>query len=680
MEQISKIVPILSEENNNEKENKEKIKEEIIVDKNLSICESFSQYINPQRLVSYEYILKKNIRSFHLFKNREKLEYNNLEKILKLNENPTEIIFEINFKFTCDYESIETEIKEFLDMFGEILSLFFEINSNSLKVIFKYSFSLIYITYYLTQLLNNGKIEIKEDNLMKNENKSEEKGNQDDIAQFIKILTDNYKIDKNIGNNNSENNSDIIKSNDKKEEKKDIEEFMDSFNFLRFNQEKKEENITKKLLIKQNSETPIKKDKNISNSNIYKSNNSNQKKVTPLQFYQSSLPFNKELKPPIIYVPVIPKIVTKFPFQMLVPINSPFLGKTFQRFSNSNNKIDNLIDSSDINTQKEFDNNQNDNQIKKLFDDINHIIESIDEKKHGGEGGVNELNNENIFEEDEDNRNEEDTNTSNENNISPLKNCELSNLIRINNLNKEILSSSGNQNENLNVNNLPKNSISPNQIVYSKNNLENNIFKPLTNFVMVPQYNMNLKDFKKKLSYPSPISFNKNIIDFSKLTLATKNKIHFMTHSSRNYIYKYVCNYNIQIDNDNNFMVTKRIIGKNGCFLKKILQESCIKYGDYSTKIRLRGRGSGYIDKFNKNENDDPLILSVSSLNYPTYYNCCLLVDKLLNKIYDDFYEFLHLYLPKDLHYSITKKKIVKSEFIVDRMNSIPKINNDKDK
>ena len=170
----------------------------------------------------------------------------------------------------------------------------------------------------------------------------------------------------------------------------------------------------------------------------------------------------------------------------------------------------------------------------------------------------------------------------------------------------------------------------------------------------------------------NPINFNKDVIDFNKLTLETKNKVHFMTHSSRNYYYKYVCNYTVQIENDNLFMVTKRIIGKNGCFLKKILQESCIKYGDYSTKIRLRGKGSGYVDKVNNDNSEEPLMLSVSSLNYPTYYNCCLLLDNLMNKIYDDYYEHLHKILPKELHYSIIKKKLVKNEFVVDRVNTMP--------
>ena len=57
---------------------------------------------------------------------------------------------------------------------------------------------------------------------------------------------------------------------------------------------------------------------------------------------------------------------------------------------------------------------------------------------------------------------------------------------------------------------------------------------------------------------------------------------------------KFVCNYDIQIENDSHFRVTKRLIGYKGFALKKILLDSCIKFGDNSTKIRLRGKGSGY--------------------------------------------------------------------------------------
>jgi hypothetical protein len=70
--------------------------------------------------------------------------------------------------------------------------------------------------------------------------------------------------------------------------------------------------------------------------------------------------------------------------------------------------------------------------------------------------------------------------------------------------------------------------------------------------------------------------------------------INFSTAQSRLYVVKYVCNYDIQIENDGEFQVTRRLIGNKGAFLRKILYDCCIKYNDNSTKIRLRGKGSGY--------------------------------------------------------------------------------------
>ena len=171
------------------------------------------------------------------------------------------------------------------------------------------------------------------------------------------------------------------------------------------------------------------------------------------------------------------------------------------------------------------------------------------------------------------------------------------------------------------------------------------------------------------MNMPLPLGFNKNVINFDKLTLNTRNNIKFETHSSRDYYYKYVCNYLVQIENDENFLVTKRIIGKNGCFLKKIIQEACIKYGDFSTKIRLRGKGSGYIEH-NGKESEEPLMLCVSSLNYPTYYNCCMLIDSLLKKVYNDYYEYSVKMLPEKLLYSMKRKQILKHEFVVNRFAS----------
>ena len=56
---------------------------------------------------------------------------------------------------------------------------------------------------------------------------------------------------------------------------------------------------------------------------------------------------------------------------------------------------------------------------------------------------------------------------------------------------------------------------------------------------------------------------------------------------------KYICNFEIQILNDDKFRVTKRIIGNKGISLKQILYNSS-GWGNFSTKIRLRGKGSGF--------------------------------------------------------------------------------------
>ncbi len=159
-------------------------------------------------------------------------------------------------------------------------------------------------------------------------------------------------------------------------------------------------------------------------------------------------------------------------------------------------------------------------------------------------------------------------------------------------------------------------------------------------------------------------------IDFNKMTLQMKNDIKFNTYSNREYMYKYVCNYNIQIENDESFNVTKRIIGKNGYFLKKIIYEGCIKFNDYSTKIRLRGKGSGYKEGDLNIESNEPLELCISSLNYSTYINCCRLVESLLKKIYFDYYEYRKKITPSSLINAIKQKEIIKYEYVVNRFGN----------
>ena len=812
---------------------------------------SFAKYINPERLKPYEYMLKKNIRSFNIISNNEEKNEENIEKNMKEEFNSESPTLEINFKFTCDYELIETELKEFLELFGEINSLNYDMNSNSMKIIYKYYLSSVYINYYLNHLIYENKRKIKYGNYLIITEKDEENGadsenkktsgpnekQSEDIFKFIKFLTENYKSEPKrlhetpvkSAENKTINRSSEYNVKAKREEKfdeKKVEPPSNEKNNV-INPEKiinsSNVSVPKQLVLQQNSDNQV---KNSNPAKNYSANNiiSNDKTAKNTKRDSSQLrPFNSAMKPPFLFMPLVPQMNMKIgiPIPVLFPVSSSFLPKPLFNnklnkntskedkkeqkasfdFKHEENKINScLIDKGNnnpinsLNEKIENDNSQsqNERQIKEIFDNINSKIANISNHSNDSTNSNEKNNNNNISNDvnlDSINKSNSDLGSSNKNmsnksdstikteKVNKSDNAttdELRRIIDIKNLeglnlNKSMTSKEGNNKsnssssdfmssfkgktlslerlnnylqENKPVSNFENPSLSLNlehqsekdKIIPSvkreennlnqqnakdddnnkkeslsnskKNHLDqnqfqninpmNNYFNPMYNFFYIPtpipeetyqkQKNMKMEYPPIPIPYPAPMppfpnyffknnpdNFNKDVIDFNKLTLETKNKVHFMTHSSRNYYYKYVCNYTVQIENDNLFMVTKRIIGKNGCFLKKILQESCIKYGDYSTKIRLRGKGSGYVDKVNNNENsEDPLMLSVSSLNYTTYNNCCLLLDNLMNKIYDDYYEHLHKVLPRELHYSIIKKKLVKNEFVVDRVNSMP--------
>lgn len=62
---------------------------------------------------------------------------------------------------------------------------------------------------------------------------------------------------------------------------------------------------------------------------------------------------------------------------------------------------------------------------------------------------------------------------------------------------------------------------------------------------------------------------------------------------------KYTCRYEVQIKNENDFQVSKKIIGAKGCFMKKIVNAVCIDQANLNNdvlKLRLRGSGSNYLE------------------------------------------------------------------------------------
>ena len=164
-----------------------------------------------------------------------------------------------------------------------------------------------------------------------------------------------------------------------------------------------------------------------------------------------------------------------------------------------------------------------------------------------------------------------------------------------------------------------------------------------------------------------------------------EKEVKFQTNSTRDYKLKYVSRYIVQIENEKNFPVRNMIIGNKGMQLRNILYNNCIKYGDQSTKIRLRGRGSGYKEGPNKEESKEPMELCISSLNLISFTNCSIEIENLLKQIYYKYYVYQcnnYIEQSKDKNNNndkltnetpIVMKNILKYHYIVDRKNTLIK-------
>jgi hypothetical protein len=112
----------------------------------------------------------------------------------------------------------------------------------------------------------------------------------------------------------------------------------------------------------------------------------------------------------------------------------------------------------------------------------------------------------------------------------------------------------------------------------------------------------------------------------------------------RYYHGKYTCRFEIQIENDKDFQVARRLIGAKGCNMKRIIEKcNTSKEGrknEDSVKLRLRGRGSGFKEGPNNQESDEPLHLCISSKFYDKYKNACTLVQELIINIYEEYKRF----------------------------------------
>ena len=150
--------------------------------------------------------------------------------------------------------------------------------------------------------------------------------------------------------------------------------------------------------------------------------------------------------------------------------------------------------------------------------------------------------------------------------------------------------------------------------------------------------------------------------------------VEFQTNSTRDYQYKYVSRYIVQIEKEKNFPVTKMIIGNSGKLLRNILVKNCINNGDHTTKIRLRGKGSGYKEGPKNEESKDPMELCISSLNLMSYIKCSNEIENLLKNVYYQYYLYQsNNKKESDNDVPVVMKKILKYQYVVNRYNTLAK-------
>lgn len=125
---------------------------------------------------------------------------------------------------------------------------------------------------------------------------------------------------------------------------------------------------------------------------------------------------------------------------------------------------------------------------------------------------------------------------------------------------------------------------------------------------------------------------------------------------------KFTCRYDIQIQNDKDFQVARRLIGPKGCNMKRIV-ELCSRgsncQGHDIVKLRLRGQGSGFKEGPSKAESDEPLHMCVSSRFQDKYQLACRHVQELIQQVYAQYADFCRSKGIRDLKISLRRSESI---------------------
>mmetsp|Transcript_5702 Transcript_5702/g.13146 ORF Transcript_5702/g.13146 Transcript_5702/m.13146 type:complete len:336 (-) Transcript_5702:83-1090(-) len=93
------------------------------------------------------------------------------------------------------------------------------------------------------------------------------------------------------------------------------------------------------------------------------------------------------------------------------------------------------------------------------------------------------------------------------------------------------------------------------------------------------------------------------------------------------------CQFIIGIEEDPMFRVGRRLLGPNGSHMKAIAAKT-------GCRLRLRGRGSWFLEGPNQEESSDPLMLCVSSPSEKDHLKAVHLIEELLRSVYAEFQDF----------------------------------------
>jgi len=96
---------------------------------------------------------------------------------------------------------------------------------------------------------------------------------------------------------------------------------------------------------------------------------------------------------------------------------------------------------------------------------------------------------------------------------------------------------------------------------------------------------------------------------------------------------KHQCQFLVGIEEEPTFQVKRRLLGPHGQHMKAIAEASGVK-------LRLRGRGSGFLEGVEQEESADPLMLCISAPDAAVYKYAVKLTRELLDGIHRDFCQF----------------------------------------